>query len=218
MTVSIVTWLWGQKYTLDHARRMKRMLDRNVTVPYEFHCIRSMRPLIRAAGGWDVPQNKCLRRIVLYSEAMRPLFGDKILQLDLDMVITGNIDHIVGDPAMFKVWKSGSVGAHGHAYNPSILLMETGHLDHVWRAARDRPMQAMREAMAQGWTGSDQSVLAAAIHPNENVWTQADGVYSWRDDGLADGLPDNARIVSFHGKGVDPVLCQDVDWVRENWR
>jgi hypothetical protein len=50
------------------------------------------------------------------------------------------------------------------------------------------------------------------------MWTIKDGVYSFRVhlNGGSKQLPDDAKIVFFHGKH-DPWTKLEIPWIAENW-
>lgn len=217
--ISVVCWIYGRAYTWTHVTRLKNMVARHLTVPHEFHVIdpTKMHEMATALGFLPIPSRRNLRRIMLFSAEAERWFGRRIFQIDLDMVITGNIDHLITDD-LFKIWKSGSTGAHGHAYNPSLMYMRAGALNEAWKEAKDDPVAALERARANGWTGSDQAIIANFIHPYSVTYGREDGIYSWRDDDVR-GLPSDARVVSFHGVGIDQrKLAPKIGWIKREWR
>jgi hypothetical protein len=208
VTLTVISWLWGNRYTRQHAARMKSMLARHLTIPHEFHLIRG-----HIGEKWPARDRKALRRLQMLDPALFP--GETVLQLDIDCVITGNIDHLVTDDPV-KIWKCPSMGARGYALNPSVMLVKRGALDWLWHEVKADPMAAMLRAKADGWTGTDQAVLGYALDHKVATYGEADGIYSWRDMGSQD-LPDDARMVHFYGP-YDPAWVRRVPWVREHWR
>lgn len=210
--LSIVTWVW-RKYRYEDAEVLRESLEEHLSVPYRFHVVTntgkepdavSIRDVERAAGGRG-PSVGCLRRLPILSEGVRVLFGNRLMQIDLDVCILANIDHLIGD-SPFRIYKCPSVGVHGFAYGPGLMLMDTGVMDDLWRRVKRGAVSAMRSARDAGWTGTDQAIIGHAIHPHADVWTEKDGVYSYRDHIKGKTVPENACMIQFYGK--DKVLCE----------
>jgi hypothetical protein len=79
---------------------------------------------------------------------------------------------------------------------------------------------APRIAAASGSRGSDQGWINHVLGRKEATWTRKDGVYSYRKHltQMANRLPDDARVVAWHGK-TDPWSHrgQQIDWVRQHY-
>jgi len=233
--MTVVLWKWGKKYTMGHIKRMQSMLARHLHQPHRVVCITDqprdlpdgvepapMPPLL------PFPDNKGLRRMWLYSsEAAR--LGDRLFQLDIDVVITDTIDPIVNRPEPFVIWKSDSNWKDKWAYNATVMLITPGAKDDVWQRWKANPKQIYREADADGWgpkVNSDQAIACYLMKDQEiPVWTQADGIVAYRVFAGKYGerghqLPEGARIVSFHGPRDPsvPDLQQKSPWIQEHWR
>lgn len=211
------------------------MLRRHLTLPHRIVCITD-QPGALPKGVIPAPlpptfpgsQQQCMRRLWIYSPKAKTL-GDRLLQLDLDLVLTGNIDAIVDRPEPFVIWKSDSNVVHGWGYNPSVLLITPGARAHVWDTYRADPRGVRARADAAGWwvhVNSDQAVMSYLLADRDvPYWTSADGIYAYRVIGGKRGqrgqtLPPDARIVSFHGPR-DPSstdLQQKSPWILECWQ
>lgn len=243
-------WHWGRRYSSEHLVRMQRMLARTLSLRHRIVCITDQpRDVPAGMGVFDIKHTlrpgdfKCIRRMWLYAGADRkgrpsPAFlGDRLLQLDLDVVLTDSIDPLVGRSEPFVIWKGESTKKpnrpHGWAYNATIMLLTPGARADVWdryQADRDGVNKA---ADADGWdvkTNSDQAIATYLLKDNPPaVWTEADGIYSYRALAGKDGekdtgvLPPGCRLVSFHGRSGarhpgDPVLQQKSPWIADHWR
>lgn len=247
--MTVVLWKWGTRYGREHLNKMQSMLQRCLTVPHNIVCITdkpSDVPKGMATFNVDYTVHKadfkCIRRMWLYAgprskgQPWPGDLGDRLLQLDLDVVLTGSIDPLVDRPDPFVIWKSESTKQpfrpHGWAYNATVMLLTPGARRDVWdRYVADRKGVG-KSADKDGWdvrTCSDQAIGTYLLKDNHPpFWTDADGIYSYR--GIAGpygekdhGLPEGCRIVSFHGRGGArhpgvPELQKNSPWIAEHWR
>jgi hypothetical protein len=232
--ITVTLWKWGTKFTAAHVAKMQSMLARHLSLPHRIVCITD-KPKELPKGvtpapmpktlAWDV---KGLRRMWLYS-AKASTLGDRLLQLDLDVVLTDSIDPIAARPEPFVIWKSDSNFKDKWAYNATVMLVTPGAVDHIWKRYMANPRAVFQASEQDGWNPkvcSDQAIAGYLLKDEDvPVWTQADGIYAYRvfagkhgDRGQV--LPDGARIVSFHGPR-DPAqkdLQQKSPWILEHWR
>lgn len=232
--MTVVLWKWGRKFGVAHVEKMRHMLSRHLSLPHRIVCITD-RPKELPKGiepapmpkllPWDV---KGLRRMWLYSKAAGAL-GDRLLQLDLDMILTDSIDPIVDRPEPFVIWKSDSNFKDKWAYNASVMLITPGAQEPLWQRYMADPRRIFDEADKDGWNSkvcSDQAIACYLLKGQDvPVWTDADGIRAYRvfagkhgDRGQV--LPEGTRIVSFHGPRDPsmPELQAKSPWIREHWK
>lgn len=248
--LTVVLWHWARRYGREHIVAMREMLARNLSLPHDIVCITD-RPEDVPAGirTFDVKHtigprdHKCLRRMWLYAGKPKSVgkpwpgdLGDRLLQLDLDVVLTDSIDPIVDRPESFVIWKSDSTvrpyRPHGWAYNATVMLLDPGARRDVYDRWNEDRKGVSKAADKDGWdvkTCSDQAIATFLLKDDPPaVWTTADGIYAYRaiagPDGMKDtGLPEGCRIVSFHGRsgarhpGV-PELQARSPWITQHWR
>lgn len=223
--LTVVTFFWrgGRTwYTPDHVNVLRRMVGRHLSMPHRFICATN------TPAGIDgsitvVPMRQdlvALGNAYPKLEVFRPdaaeVYGDRILLLDLDLVIMGSLDALVDRSDSLVVWRDPMADRSERAlYNTSMLLLSAGTFPEVWETfdAATSPTTVK----AEGWLGSDQAWLARTMGEGLPVWTEADGVLSWRFDLAARGLAPHARVVAFHGR-QKPEHLQGIDWIRDNWR
>lgn len=209
--LNICPFLWGESYTWADVERLGRQLAQHVTVPYRLTPITatgeepgavSQAALEEAAGA---PGHHAwrLRRLPLLSAGVRELIGPRILQIDLDVDIVANIDHLFTDEPL-RIYRCPSIGRRRFAYAPGLMLMDAGVLDELWQRVKNNPVAARQAAVAEGWTGTDQAIIGRAIHPHPHVFTGADGVYSYRDQIRGHARPANACLIQCYGKDKGP--------------
>jgi hypothetical protein len=143
------------------------------------------------------------------------LFGPRLVSIDLDMVIVGDLEPLFDRDDEFIAW--GESDFKAQKFCGSLWMLKTGTRPRVW--TEFNPKTSPARARAAGCRGSDQAWLSYML-PDAATWGKRDGVYSWRKHIKPAGgaLPHDARVVAFHGK-EDPWLgrCQQYEWVRNHY-
>ena len=157
----------------------------------------------------------CYRRLKLFAPDAGLTFGERLVCIDLDMVIVRDIAPLFDRPEDFVIWGESDYPGR-QAYNGSLWMLKTGSRPQAW--TKFDPKTSPQKAWAAGGRGSDQGWLCYILGKNEAKWTRADGVFSYRKHIAPKGnvLPAEARIIAFHGK-TDPWCFQarNVPWIRE---
>jgi len=223
----------GAKYGPEYVNTLKRMVDRKLSLPYEFACLTENPKGIdkdikiidlpkELSGWWCKPY--------MYSKDL-PIKGD-ILYMDLDVVISGNLNKLFefspGDWCVIRDFTR-AMQPSWQKYNSSVVRFKTGQLDHVW----------------QDFIKNPSAVIGSHFGDQDWLWTKAQGtarmwpdewIRSWKweirkDRHLKAGQKGsrtfvhddhNARpseeccITVFHGD-PNPHNCTD-KWVVNNWR
>lgn len=236
-----VTYKWRSPvgyrstFTAQHVNIWRNMIRRHYVGDAEFVCITDdgagIDPDIRVIPLWDhlrklpsphgAGNPACYPRLYGYSADMADIIGPRFTVTDLDILVCGEKDsmnRLVDVPDDFKIWGD---TAKGTPYNGSLTLMTAGARRQVWEDFD--PVESPRRARALGYIGSDQAWIGACLGPGERKWTRADGVYSYRNEIGPRGpgpLPDNARIVIFHGfyDPWHPTMRAKHEWVRRHYR
>lgn len=233
--LTIVTFLWKppegyrSQFRAEHVRILRNMVARHYRRPHRFVAITDstdIDPDIEVLPLWSdhsaLPsphgkhQPSCYRRLKLFSRDAAQWLGERIVSLDLDCVITGDLTHLWDRSDDFVIWGDTNPT---NPYNGSMILMNAGARPHVWETFD--PVESPKKTKAMGFFGSDQAWLAACLGKGEKRWTTADGVYSYRVHLVQckRDLPQNARVVMFHGQ-TDPWSeeAQKHEWVRKHYR
>lgn len=235
--LTVVTFLWKpppgyrSKFTGHNVDVLRRMVKRNYKAPHRFVCVTDDPTGIREKDVelfelWpdhsDVrnpsgPKNpSCYRRLRLFAKDPGAWLGSRFVCLDLDCVIVGDMTPLWHRPEPFVIWKSTTPG---NFYNGSMFMLDVGARPEVWRDFD--PELSPRETKGARLYGSDQAWIAYRLGGEEAVWTEQHGVYSYRNQlqHARGNLPDDARIVFFHGRG-DPwePEMQRLPWVAKNYR
>lgn len=211
----------GSLYRAEHVNTLRRMVARHLSVPHSFWCVGDDRsgldPEVRFHPCDDsplLPLGGCYVRLDMWGGATG--FGSRILLLDLDTVIVGSLDELVARPEPVVLYRDPLFGkGKGWLYNGAFVLMDAGARPEV-RESFD-PATSPAAVNASGLKLNDQAWLGMVLGPDMPVVTAADGVLSFKYDGVRDQkLPDGARIVFFSGR---PKPWQvDAPWIAEHYR
>ncbi len=233
---------YRSKFTGQHVNVLRNMVARNYQKPHRFTCITDdpsgIDSSIRIIPLWPDhgnlpsaygPRNpSCYRRLKLFSPEAGEIIGPRFVSMDIDMVITGDLSPIWDRPEDFVIIKSPMVSPR-YFYNGSMMMMTAGSRRQVWDDFN--PVASIQETVSRGFFGSDQAWISLLLGKSEATWDESDGVYSYRlhiDASMKHGrlvkklkkdLPDNAKVIVFHGE-FDPwdVEPQRLSWVRNHWR
>lgn len=208
--ITVVCWKWTQKryrskFGPQQVRTLKSMVERNLDLEHRFVCItddaRGLENIdtikLWSEPNVELPQGKpnCYRRLRAFAPDAADWLGERILSIDLDVVITDNITPLVDIPDDFKIWGDTAKNTH---YNGGFWLMTAGSRPQVWEQFDP---DAPNITKSRGLVGSDQAWISYILGGSEQKWGTGDGVYSFRNH-LRQGeknLPDDARVVFFHG-------------------
>lgn len=251
----VVTYFWNDpnakhvgnyQYTADHVRKLHSMWKRNTTRPFTFHVVTDKPEWFDGDEHIDAipihPWRECIERfgrcyvkLSIFGWWAREYFGPcKILTLDLDMVITGNVDGIIekGEQSPFTGCRA-THSTHGQTriYGGAMHMHSAGEFRHIWDTFR--LMWKLRKDASE-MTGSDQLFMTTVL--GEDRWPSwewnEDGIYDFRSiqgpewdfgdnvDKDAGKLPENARIVLVSGYARDPSqteLREQFPWIKEHW-
>lgn len=159
----------------EYVRRLWVAVIRYLKLPFEFHVI------TEAPGeGWWA-------KISLFEPGR---FKGRCLFFDLDTIITGSLDHMAS--------YQGKFAGLSDFYQPErfasgVMLWEAGAADHVYTTWMQAGQPQFHEHGDGGWIG--QMMPGAdrlqTLYPRQIVSFKAH---------CADGIPQGARVVCFHGK------------------
>lgn len=207
----VATFVWGTKYGPEYEERLLRSVTRNLALPHDLHVFRPDEHdhLTKVPG--------CFARLRLFDPAwcerqgLEP--GDRVLVLDLDLIVTGDLAPLFADDAPFRIL-TGVNASNPCPYNGSVWRLDVGHRPDVWS---DFSLEAVAKVPHDKFP-DDQAWFAAKI-PGAAAYGPADGVYAFHKPGWPRGeaLPKGARIVAFPG-WRDPAGFTHLEWVKQHWR
>lgn len=230
--LSVVTFKWVQegyhtRYSSAHVNTLQRMASRHYPHPFRFFCVtdesEGIDPAIEVIPLWHDHAEvrniggphkvSCYRRLKLFSSEARGTFGERLVCLDLDVVILGDLSPLWDREEDFVI----NQDAQPQWYNGSMFLLTAGSRERAWTEfdPETSPSVAREES---GHGGSDQAWLTHCL-PGEATWGPEDGVLSYKRHVRKTGLSSDAKVVMFHGqfKPWGPEV-EDLDWIREHYR
>lgn len=233
----VVTWKWQSdyrhKFLSEHVNILERAVRRSYSYDLRFVTVTDdpvgiegeTFPLWRDFGDIPNPHGKreypsCFRRLKLFDRAtqeeMGIAYGDRIVSLDLDTVIIGDLDGLWDRYDPFVGWAVKN-RFHDRVYNGSMWMLRAGQFEEVWETFD--PVRSPSEANRAGYLGSDQAWMSYVLGPDQAGWGQEDGVYTRMQASQIGGLPRDARIVMFHGavKPWDAAENGHPAWISKYW-
>ena len=234
--LTFVCWRWRppmgyrSSFGPETVYALRDMIRAHYHRPHRFVCVTDqpdVLPEIETIPLWsdlsDMPSPlghsypSCYRRLKVFAPDAGRLFGERLVSIDLDMVITNDITPLFDRPDDFVIWGESDFPGRQH-YCGSLWMLRTGTRTKVWTEFNPKTSPSL--ARRAGARGSDQAWLSYILGPSEATWTRKDGVYSYRKHIAIrnNELPADARIVAFHGKR-DPwdYRTRNIPWVAKHY-
>lgn len=223
----VITFWWGQKYGREYVERLAAGVRHHIGARHRFGVMTETpghRGLAQTA--WAIPQadrpllavRGCFARLRLFDPDWQAACGigagDRIVCLDLDLIITGALAPLFDRADPFVIL-GGANASNPCPFNGSVWMLRAGAHPEIWsdfslEAASNVPFDSFPD---------DQAWFAARI-PQAATWKAgaASGIYAFQKPGWPGGdeLPADARIVAFPGKR-DPSQFTKLPWVRKHW-
>jgi len=223
---------FGNKYGTLYVERLRNMISRHLTAPYEFVCltddptpIKNVRSIVQRNSGYN---KGWWHKVHMFDPSLD--LSSRILYFDLDVIIFNNIDKL----ASFR--SSEFVGTRDfnrkfyptwNKLNSSVLAWNRGTQDHIWKNFVSNPANALRMHGDQDWIFK-QAATQLKYFPDN--WIQS---YKWeirsKQELMMQGgkrrfkdvknkvtTPPDCSVAVFHGD-PNPESVQD-PFVIENWQ
>lgn len=230
--VTILCVRFGNKYGRDYVERLRNMVARHMTIPYEFACLTDDQHPIEGVRTIYQPNSNYAKgwwhKVHMFDPAL-PISG-RILYFDLDIVIHNNIDKLA-------TWhRSEFLGIHdfNRAFyanwmnlNSSALAWNHGEQQHIWNQFKKSPTEALRLHGDQDWiwkTSKDRIKFWPKEWIQSYKWeirkreelTVINGKRQFKDVKNDIAIHPDCCVAVFHG---DPNPCAVQDkFVVDNWR
>jgi len=234
---TVLCMKWGTAYGPEYVNILHTMVRRQLTRPCRFVCLTDdtagidpvieCRPLpeIDLAGA---PSYSGWRKLSSFSPALNDLDGP-ILFLDLDLVITGNIDAFFDHPGDFCIIENWTQLNRGIG-NSSVYRYAARKYNYIFEDWQKRGEEILTQHQ------NEQIYLSHMAKPL-TYWPESwcrsfkrhclpGGILNWF---IPPRLPPEAKMIVFHGHPKPPDAAQGVwpgrfrrlrpaPWVREHWR
>ena len=184
MDLTVYCVYWGTKYNKAYVYALKEMVNQNLTIPHnficitdqEFHDIDTLKPLVHYHGWWQ--------KLGLFAPGITT---GPSLYLDLDIIITGNINYLV-NYTKYKIAAPANWAQSGHGGIQSSVMAWSGNwYEPFWRFDYEKDSKRL-------W--GDQEFLWEMLG---NDWTRIPHIGSYKYHCRKD-IPEDLRIVVFHGQ------------------
>lgn len=227
MAVTVITWLWGDKYGVRDVNRLARAVfkyakscDRFVLFSDSTERLPGLDSLVEQRPIPDLPLRGrgCFCRLRMFDPAWQMQEGlyETIVAIDLDVIIVGALDPLFQTQDTFKIL-TGANATNPNPYNASIMLLQAGKHPEVWREFS--PEKAKLFDHSSHEFPDDQGWLWHML-PGFKGWPvgQQSGIYAFQKPGWPKGndLPADARIVVFFGYRK-PAMFERLPWIKKYW-
>jgi hypothetical protein len=253
--ITVVCWKWNNGlhpkkkllFTAEHVNKLQAAISRHTALSHEFVCVTDdWKGLHSSVGVVNIDRHfgdfkdwgGCYRRLKSFDQATAlALFGPRFISIDLDVLVVGDLDPILGFKEDFRMWKDKH--RRRTPFCGSLWGMRAGARQEVWDKFSTDPHMSVELMRRLKFIGTDQAHISAQLFDrHEATWEVEDGIYNFntrirrqflllpthngkqitpkRIDG---SLPGDARLVFFNGR-YDPsqtVLQRDYPWIRDHW-
>lgn len=244
--LSVVCFYWQDdsrqrcyKLTPEDVRKWHSMVSRNLTIPHRTMCVTHRPDLIDFMDTLPLDMAKhvpgtCLVKLQAHKPGGVAKEGDEVLLMDVDCVVTGNLDALIDRHEDYVFWKNPNfeVGGKRGFIQGSMQLFTVGATTFLWRDFDPRATPAW---LNRRFGGAEQCWISERMntaYPEAGWewriphWTEIDGVYGagrlfsgQMGNGVQSDLPANARIVFTPGdrSPSQPEMQARHPWIREHY-
>ena len=173
MPLTVACVLSGSAYDRSHVERLAGMVKRHMVQPYRFVCLD------------DSPFPRWWAKVSLFGPGR---FEGRVLYLDLDVTITGELDDLADFPATFAIiddWNR-------PGFNSSVMAWDAGVADHLFTEFEPSVMNRLHGD--QNWV--EEIMPQAATFSRLLCRSYKKSILPR----LNDSLPKDCRVVVFHGR------------------
>jgi hypothetical protein len=247
--LKICTVFFGDLYTPDYVGKLFNSIRRNTNIPFQSICI-SDNPDVEADIVLPYNHHGDVKKHWHKLKFFSPNFadqqpGDEIIVMDIDQVITNNVDDLIGHPVednelvTYGVWwKSKPV----LDTNGGFYKFKSGSLKFVWDDFISNPNYWQMHYYnfgyvhfkyygEQNFVSWEMNKHGAKITKTPEKWiTKYNGVFDddcklnnlycekfKTDYTLLDDVNENIKIVHFTGPGRN-IHDYDTQWIEDNWK
>lgn len=233
--ITVVCWKWKRAdgsdlFGPEYVNRLRAGLEKHLHLEHGLVCVTDdpagIDPRVRIV---PLPTTyagtpRCRRRMQIFSREFAASLGTRILSIDLDVVLVGDITPLVDRREPLVCWRVG----YAQVFSGSFHLMDAGHLDGLWRAFESDPAGYPRRVSREA-VPSDQAMMNAYLRGDDvPCWTEADGFVTYFGKGYErlehlgvgprrTALPAGARVVVLGSADLADLESGSAPWIREHW-
>lgn len=243
MTHTIVLWKWTQPnfkhvYSADHVNTMGDMILRHLNgMKANIICVTDdptgIEKHVRTFPLWgdlsQIPNRSglnlpsCYRRLKIFDPLTQGQMGidrgSRVVSMDLDTIIAGDLKPLLQKPQHFVGWAVRGTH-HLRVFNGSMFMFTAGEHQEIWQ--RFDPRSTPDRCHKAGFLGSDQSWISYnfARDPTAGSWAYPQAVSYPKEVRRRPILSRGTVMVMFHGKFKPwhEITQNESPWVREHWR
>jgi hypothetical protein len=198
----------GAKYGPEYVNRLAAMVARHITMSHRFVCLTDNPAGLTCPSfpiGTDLPG--WWAKLVLF-RPHNDLAGQRVVFLDLDTVIVGNMDFLLTYDGPFAILRD---FYNPHGLGSAVMSIAPGFGHHIW----DR-FQGLGEHRTDTFWGDQAAIEAFVQHEQVARWQDLfpDKIVSYKVH-CENGQPAGASVICFHGV-PKPHEVKD-SWILQNW-
>lgn len=229
--ITVACVFWGDKFSEDYVYNLKSMVERNTTVPHQFVCfsdrelegIKTVKLISGYQGWWNKMQ--------MFNTDFR--LGNRVVYLDLDTLIVGNIDWLLEYDGMFMgIEDLGAVNEHQPELKgrlqSGVMAWDYRLNSHLWN-------RFTSSGESQRYRG-DGEYLNHIVPKYQRDFIQKKykgKLKSYKYQVYSEGITDDLSIICFHGRPSIPQAMTETittgwknsgktyepqDWIKDYWR
>lgn len=219
-----------RQYKNHHVTIMRNMVARHLAASHEFVCVTNRANELSESGIRTVPLDITTflprtryAKLMLFRRDIGNIIGKRILYIDLDAVVIGQLDLILKRDEEIVIMHNANYGIQKRTrFNTGMMLLRAGVRPDIYEDF-DPLVSPQRMNDKYGHT-TDQAWITDHVELSNPYWDQRDGVYDAMrmgngTAGTQTKLPDNAKIVLFPGKR-EPGMAETqkmFPWIKEHW-
>jgi hypothetical protein len=234
--INIICLKWGTKYGPEYVNRLFYGVKRNTTRSFKFHCFTDdATGIIADVIIHDLPFKNSLEgwwnKVYLFSNDLPMSTGEKIFFVDLDTLITNNIDGVLDhDPHAITVLRDFYTGiaktvVGDDNIGSGLMSWYHGQYFDIWDDFIKDPQAAIMSVRPHGDQRWIQKKIVGRMYWQDTFSNQ---IVSFKVH-CRQGLPEQASIVCYHGTPSIPdsatqssrswkFVIDPQPWVLNHWK
>lgn len=223
--LTVVTWLWGSKYSGIYVERLYAGLRKNLKQPFRFLLMTEVGrqlPVINGIERYAIRDMNllaikgCFARLRMFDPGWQLSVDTKgpIVCMDLDVVVTGSLDEVFNRAEPIVLLR-GANSANPCPFNNSVFMFQAGAHPELWAdfsldVVADIPRYEFPDDQGWFWLKIPDAATWKVGHPS--------GIYAFKKPGWppGDALPSDAKLVAFPGHR-DPAQFVSLPWIKQHW-